>query len=426
MQTLEILAFARSQRAALGAQIAALDAFIAALTAPDEEPSPEPEPDPEPAPEPTPEPEPSPEPVPDPEPGPAPQPGPGPVPAPVPGGPGVRTVAELMTALANAKPGAAIPVAGKLGPVPLTGIRFASAVTLQGGEVESMTLTNCAGLRLQGMKMMPVGRVAAAGRAKPYLLRGDRLTSDIDVIGCDFWGGSDAPNFLNWSKAEWGAQKIGAVMFDGSRIRLADNAALAVNHGYNLTGDSCELTDNRVAGFSADAFRACCNNLKARGNWATDAYAIDANHPDGIQGFDQSATLHDQLWEDTIIMEYSTPGDTRGAIGASLQLIGFHNGPYANLTFRRFVGGSSSQNAYHVNSCPSHTAEKVVMFTQAGPKGGQTRLRVPSSSILSDIYLDKTTGAPLSGKPDYSKRAAFEVTALRGNTKPDLRAIMGW
>lgn len=369
--------------------------------------------------------------TPTPNPEPEPEPGPGPGPAPVPGGPAIQTLAELMTALGNAKPGGVLPLAGNFPPISLSGVKFSGVpVTLKGAGavIERMVLAGCSGLRLDGLKFMPAGPVVTTSKAKPYLLTGDAATNAIEVNDCDFWGASDAPHFMYWTLAKWQAQKIGGAFFLGDRISLIDSYALGIHFGFNLTGNDGEMVGLRACGFSGDAFRACGNRLNGRGNWAADAYVIDANHPDGIQGFGRSGTLSDHLFEDTIIMEYSTPQDTRGAVGASLQVIGYHDGPYANLAFRRFVGASSSLNAYHVNACPSHTGEKIAMFTLPGPKGGATRIRVPSSAQISDVYVDKTASgsAPATGKPDYSKLAAFQVAALRGNRMPDIRAIMGW
>lgn len=357
---------------------------------------------------------------------------PDPTPAPALPGSGtpVRGIAELMTALSNAASGDVIPMSGQFPPVRLKDVRFAGQVTLlgKGAEIERFDMIGCEGLHLADLHLLPAGPVVTTSKAIPYLMTGDAATTRITVDDCDFWGGRDAPNFRSWGLAEWQAQRIGAAFFRGDHIVLDSNCALGVNFGFNLTGADCEMDDNRVCGFSADSFRACGSRFVGIGNWATDAYSISANHPDGIQAFDGSAEISDQLWRDTIIMEYSTPTDQRGAIGASLQLIGYHDGPYADIQFDRFVGSSSSFNAYHVTRCPTHIADKVMMFTVSGPSGGATRLRVPQSAALTDVYMDKsvTTGGQATGKPDYSKLAAFQVPALRGNARPDLNAILGW
>lgn len=395
----------------------------------------EPEPEPEPPVGPTP---------PDPDPAPPP-PDPGPAPIPQPGTPGaaITTETELRTALGNAKAGDVLPVAGNFPAITLTGVKFnGGKVTIKGSHaatLEQLTLNGCANMRLESFKVMPKGVFTKVGGAIPFLLKGDGATTDIEVEDCDLWGGPDAPNYLNWTLAEWNAQKVGGIQFMGQRVALRDNCALAVNFGYSVLGSDMEFTRNRVAGFSADAFRGNANNLTATGNWATDAYAIDSNHPDGIQVFGrylgtkgQYELIQNQLWEDTIIMEYSTPTDTRGSLGASLQLIGYHNPPYKDITHRLFVGSSSSFNAYGAGNIENYVAEKVMMFTVSGPSGGTTKLGVTRATSLTDIYLDDwrryTTppSLPTTGKPDYSKLPAFKVAAIRGNQRPDIRAILGW
>lgn len=401
------------------------------------QPEPEPAPAPhEPAPEPTPHPEPLPEPDPVPPPPPNPEPTPTPDPVPQPGNPGasIATEQELRTALGNAKAGDVLPVAGNFPAMTLSGIKFSGGkVTIRGGTFERLSLNGCANIRLESLKVMPKGVFTQTGGATPFLLFGDAATTDIEVEDCDLWGGPDAPNYLNWTLANWNAQKIGGAQFMGDRIALRNSYAMGVNFGYSVLGNDVELTGLRVAGFSGDAFRANADNLTARNIWATDAYAIDQNHPDAWQVFGKRLgpgayeLIENQTLEDAIFMEYSTPTDTRGAIGASLQILGYHNPPYANITHRRVIAATSSQNAYSVNS-PSLTAEQIMMFTVPGPKGGSTRLRVSQSSVIRDVYLDKATmdSAPTTGKPDYTKLPAFRVAAIRGNTMPDIRAIMGW
>jgi hypothetical protein len=388
----------------------------------------EPEPEPEPPVGPTP---------PDPDPAPPP-PDPGPAPIPQPGTPGaaITTETELRTALGNAKAGDVLPVAGNFPAITLSGVKFGGKVTISGAATfERLMLNGCANLRLDGLKLMPAGVFVKTGGATPYLLMGDGATTDIEVENVDFWGGADAPNFMSWTLAQWNAQKIGAAHFAGQRIALRNCAALAVNFGYSAIGSDIEWTDLRIAGFSGDAFRANADNLTARGIWATDAYAIDANHPDAWQAFGTYLgnktyeLLHDQILEDAIFMEYSTPTDTRGALGASLQVIGYHNPPYANIAHRRIVAATSSFNAYGNGGATGYIGEKVMMWTIPGPKGGTTRLRCPLTPVpnMSEIYLDKyVTGTwPTTGKPDYSKLDAFRVPALRGNVRPDVDSV-GW
>lgn len=406
----------------------ALETVRAMLAVPDhpepEHPVPEHPAEPEPHPEPETPHEPDPDPVPD------------PVPQPGNPGPAITTEAELRTALGNAKAGDVLPLAGNFPAVTLDGIRFADKVTLKGAGATfaQLTLNNCANMRIETIKVMPPGVFTQVGGATPFLLKGDGATTDIEVEDCDFWGGPDAPNYLNWTLANWQAQKIGGAQFQGQRIALRNSYAMGVNFGFSVLGRDVEWTGLRVAGFSGDAFRANADNLTARDLWATDAYAIDPNHPDAWQAFGKYLgtkgsyeLIENQTLEDAIFMEYSTPTDTRGAIGASLQILGYHNPPYANITHRRVIAATSSFNAYSVNS-PSLTAEKVMMFTVPGPRGGVSRLRVSQSSVIREVYLDKATtdSAPITGKPDYSKLPAFKVAAIRGNQKPDIRAIMGW
>lgn len=402
-----------------------------------EEPQPEepaPTPEPTPTPEPEPQPEPTPDPVPTPTPDPVPTPTPTPVPQPVPGGPAITTEAELRTALGNAKAGDVLPVAGNFPAITLNGVKFGGKVSIVGPAIfERLMLNGCQNLRLDGLKLMPAGVFVKTGGATPYLLMGDGATTDIEVENVDFWGGRNAPNFMSWTLAEWNAQKVGAAHFAGKRIALRNCAALAVNFGYSAIGSDIEWTDLRIAGFSGDAFRANADNLTARGIWASDAYAVDANHPDAWQAFGTYLgnktyeLLHDQVLEDAIFMEYSTPTDMRGALGASLQVLGYHNPPYANIQHRRIVAATTSFNAYGNGGAMGYVGNKVMMWALPNSKGAVSRLRCPMTPVpdMSEIYLDKSvTGTwPTNGKPDYSKRDAFKVTALRGNVRPDVDSV---
>ncbi len=365
----------------------------------------------------------------DPEPEPAPDPDPAPVPAPVPNPPGtaVKTDAELVTAINNASAGDVIDFAGDFGMHTFRGINPAADITLRGhgATMERLTLMSCSRIAIEGVKF--VGRtVAPDSGAKPYLLKGDRNTNHISVAGCDFWGAPDADQFRTWDISRWRAFEWSAAMFEGDDIALADLATLGTNFGINVTGRRVNMQDIRVCGFSGDSFRLCAHNLRANGLWSTDAYVISGNHPDGIQGFDNKSTLSDQVIEDVIIMEYSTPTDQRNGFGASLQLLGYHNKPYDGITLRRIVGACSSLNAYHVNGDPNHVGDKIMLWSVPGPKGGVTKLRVTSALQLTDVYVDKVVSGTATGKPDYSKLDAFRVAALRGAVRPDIDQIIGW
>lgn len=373
--------------------------------------------------------DPVPEPPSDPIPDPDPTPDPDPVPAPTPGGTPITTEDELKTALANAGDGAILPVRGNFPPMDLRKINVGGVVIRGLGATFGKTmLYGCSGLIFQAIDFVQNGPVAASG-ATPYLLMGDNATSNIVVDGCDFFGDPAASDFRNWTKADWQRQKIGAAIFHGDNIALRGSHALAVNFGFNLTGLNGVMENLRVCGFSGDAFRTCGSGLRAKGLWATDAYVIDSNHPDGIQGFDRSNTLSDQVIEDVILMEYSTPTDQRGLLGAACQLLGYHDAPYADITFRRIVGAGSSFNAYHIGGCANHIGDRIMLWSIPGPKGGQSKTRVMNcTGSLTKVYTDRLASGsmPNTGKPDYSKLPGFQVPAVRGATRPDIDQIIGW
>lgn len=356
----------------------------------------------------------------------------GPTTPPVVGNYNPKTASEFVDAVTSAPAGADIVVKGDIAKVSLSGIKKTVPVTIHGSGtiMEGIDLTGCSGLIFRGLKFMPKGQVVHSGKgALPYMLTGDKTCSDIEIHDSDFWGAADAPNFMVWDKAKWLNQQVSAVLMRGTRITARGNAVVGCHFAYNFTGNDVDLFDNRACGLSADGFRIGAdggNRVRNRLGWVTDMFVINANHPDLIQAFNLNSPMSDHLHEDCILLEHSGATDMRNPqVAASAQVVGYHQGGCSNLVVRRVVGASSSLNAYHVEA-PAHTADHVAMFAQPGPKGGITKFRAPAATSINEVYCDKTTGTPITGKPDYAKLPAFLVPALRGNPMPALRAIMGW
>ncbi len=327
-------------------------------------------------------------------------------------GPTVKTLPELTARLREAKGQETILVEGRFGAAELAGVHVRNRVTIAAASpgaahFERLSIRDCRGLHFAGLTFWPEGPVERS-RAKLYLFTADPLSSDIEVSSSVFRGRADSDGHTRWSKAEWDAAKIGAVFLRGPRGVIRNNAAIGVNFGYNVTGESSEIFGNTVFGFSGDGLRVAADNCVVIGNRVMDAVQIDANHPDGFQAFKQKGqTLNGLVVKDNVILEWTVRPNN--PLRARLQGLSLHDGPYTNVVIRDNSVACSSPNGIRVNRTRDLELTGNRVRHADGKRGNDPKIRLSNCSgriVVEGNQAEKfvvPTGLGRNNRePDYS------------------------
>lgn len=307
-------------------------------------------------------PSPDPTPVPDPDPV---TPPPDPVPTPpINNGVNVVGAAELVTALKNAKGGETfVAKASPYGAVKLASMKLPSKVTVigeTGAHFESLQMAGCANLRFERLSVWPDKVLAPANVG---LIHADAASSDISAAWCDVRSAVDADGYYDWDLAMWKAKVANGIFLLGQRCAIESNTMTALNFGMQIGGAGSRMTGNAIAGFSEDAIRLVGNGsgYKIADNDVVDCLSISggARHPDGFQAWSRigNQAVGTGLLDNIVVSrnrwrEWIGPAQcAAAAIRIPMQVIGWHNGTYANTYFVENEGWTSTWWGLHLHNC---------------------------------------------------------------------------
>jgi Right handed beta helix region len=263
----------------------------------------------------------------------------------------ITTADDLIARLRDAEGGETFEIQGAFGALALEAVRPERPVTIignAGAHFERLAMRNCANLHWTGISCWPLGPVVRTGKAIPYLVTANEGSAGIEVARSVFRGRKDSDGHTAWTKAEWQAAKIGAVMLRCPGGVIRSNAAIGVNFGFSIMGPRSEMYDNVVFGFSGDGLRAGADNCVIVGNRVTDAVLIDRNHPDAFQAFKVKGLLRGLVIKDNVMVEWTVRPDN--PLRAKLQGISLHDGPYSDVVIRDNKVACSSQHGIRVNA----------------------------------------------------------------------------
>lgn len=294
----------------------------------------------------------------------------------------IGDAAALSKRLDNAQDGETILIAGQFGTVRIQGLRMKRGVTLAatepgGAHFERIEIRSCANITLSGLACWPLSPVPSR-KAKQYLITADRKSENIEVKNSIFRGRADSDGHANWTKEEWQAAKIGGVFLQCPRGVIRNNVAIGINFGFNVIGDSSELFENTVFGFSGDGLRVAADNCVVIGNRVSDAVVIDGNHPDGMQAFKHKGTLNGLVVKDNTILEWTVRPDN--PLRTALQGLSLHNGPYQNVVVRDNSVSCTSWNGIRMNSVTNLEVTGNRVRHADGKRGNAPRIVVSNCS----------------------------------------------
>ncbi|MBN2137373.1 MAG: right-handed parallel beta-helix repeat-containing protein [Sedimentisphaerales bacterium] len=136
-----------------------------------------------------------------------------------------------------------------------------------------------------------------------------------------------------WSAEDWVKKSCFGIITEGTRVRIANNHLLNVDHGISIVGEHSVVEDNIIENFSGDGIRTLGNHCLCRRNIIKNCYDVDDNHDDGIQSWSVgeagvgTGVVKDVIIEGNIIINYSDPAQK---YKGTLQGIGCFDGFYEN------------------------------------------------------------------------------------------------
>jgi hypothetical protein len=324
----------------------------------------------------------------------------------------VGSADDLAKRLSTAQDGETILVAGQFGAIKIQGIRMKRGLIVAsaepgGAHFERIEIRSCANITLSGLACWPLSPVARS-KSKQYLITADNKSENIEVTNSVFRGRADSDGHANWTKEEWQAAKIGAVFLQCRRGVVRNNVAIGVNFGFNVIGDSSELFENTVFGFSGDGLRVAADNCVVIGNRVSDAVGIDKNHPDGFQAFKTKSTLKGLVIKDNTILEWTVRPDN--PLRVRLQGLSLHDGPYENVVVRDNSVSCTSSNGIRLNRVTNVEITGNRVRNADGKRGNLPRIVVSNCSgsiVVEDnqaekFALQKNVAGRRNAEPNYS------------------------
>jgi Ca2+-binding RTX toxin-like protein len=198
----------------------------------------------------------------------------------------VSTSADLVKAIKSASDGDVIQLgAGNYGKVSLSGVHFASGVTITSADPDNPAVLS--GLKISGSSGLDFSNIEfALTPADKYFPITVGTSSDVHFSGLDVHGivGGDISN-----------QAMAMMIRGSSNVSVADSEFQSLHHGINfLDSDHLSFTGNSIHDIRADGIRGGgSSDVAISGNYLTSFYPAAGDHPDAIQlwttGTDASA-----------------------------------------------------------------------------------------------------------------------------------------
>ncbi|MBN1846109.1 MAG: right-handed parallel beta-helix repeat-containing protein [Sedimentisphaerales bacterium] len=205
-------------------------------------------------------------------------------------------------------------------------------VTIQGLSGEHPTVSR---IQIRKARFWRIGRMEISPEhAKIYsrqtLVDVAEQASDIAIEHCTLFSERDSSG---WSADDWVQKSCFGLVVDGTRIRVAGNHLLNVDHGISIVGRQNIVENNTIENFSGDGIRALGDHCVYRYNVIKNCYDVDDNHDDGIQSWSVgpngvgTGTVRDVVIEGNLIINHSDPGQK---YKGTLQGVGCFDGFYEN------------------------------------------------------------------------------------------------
>lgn len=170
-------------------------------------------------------------------------------------------------------------------------------------------------------------------------------TSNIYLTDSSIYSFSEAPETL--TSADWIAKAKTAVTMgrNAKNLYVINNYINNVSFGINMISPYSRIQNNIITDFCMDGIRAVANNIVVEDNVIKNNYVIDANHPDGIQGFSFNPQM--TLANVSVIGNIVLNRDKKinlvagnlpvNSYSETLQGIGFFDGPVTNIQIKNNI-----------------------------------------------------------------------------------------
>jgi len=208
-----------------------------------------------------------------------------------------------------------------------------------------------------------------------------------------------------WSKEDWTSKAVVGIGIGtkGAQFNIINNMIRNINFGISLAAPNSHVSGNVVDNYTGDGIRVSANNSTVQFNVIKNNLNVNANHDDGIQGYQGNIGGNDDLIINNIIISSDVE---RPAFPGPLQGIGYFDGLSSRLSV---IGNVIDVDAYHGISLydveASVIAENVTITTEPldngaacwimiGTKGkiGSTGNEVISNYSNSFKLLDNIEG----------------------------------
>jgi len=205
-------------------------------------------------------------------------------------------------------------------------------VTIEGlkGESPMVSRIRIGQARFWRIKGISVSPENAKAYTQQILVDVSDEASDISIENCMLFSVRDSSH---WSANDWVKKSCFGFVVGGTRIRVANNHLLNVDHGITIVGEHNMVENNTIENFSGDGIRALGNHCVYRHNIIKNCFAVDDNHDDGIQSWSVgqggvgTGTVKNVLIEGNTIINHSDPDQK---YKGTLQGIGCFDGFYEN------------------------------------------------------------------------------------------------
>jgi len=167
-----------------------------------------------------------------------------------------------------------------------------------------------------------------------------------------------------WSKEDWTSKAVVGIGIGpkGAQFNIINNMIRNINFGITVAAPNSHVSGNVVDNFTGDGIRVAANNSTVQFNVIKNNLNVNANHDDGIQGYQGNVGGNDDLIINNIIISSDVE---RPAFPGELQGIGYFDGLSSRLSV---IGNAIDVNAYHGISLydveASLIAENVTITTE--------------------------------------------------------------
>lgn len=262
---------------------------------------------------------------------------------------------------------------GRHGKVNLSGLGFDTPLTITSApegraHLESLWIAKSHGLTIADVDIWPPGEI----QSEAELVRVDAESHDIALSGLDIRGAEAAADYYDWDRDDWLTRhRVRGVWLQGPDQSISDSTLTGISNGIVTTGDRAQVIGNEIRGFSKDGMRGFGDGSVFRGNTVRDCVAVDENHDDGFQAWNnppkdgaEPDEIRDITLEANRILEWTGPADH--PLRCTLQGFGLFRGVYREWTI---VNNVIAVSAFHGIALYGSIGSKVINNTVVNAAG---------------------------------------------------------